>query len=180
MPAKQRKVCELLRLHKINNLVILKNTKPIRKMLEIIKTYISYGHISLNTLRSLVYKRSYCITDHNKNSGKLFNFRFSEDYGELIMKKTKYSKNAKKYQTVDEFAIYNHFDGKFVCLEELISVIYFGKSEFKDVMKFFTPFHLEPPLKGYSKKKKILNVSEGGATGDWMETLDDLVLKMIR
>lgn len=179
MPCDLRKTCELLRLSKINNLVIVKNNRAVKRMLEKIKTYVAYGTVSLEVLRELMYKKAMCTTDINRHS-EASGVKFQKDIAELERKKTKHTRKIKKYANVTNFSIWNHFQGKYSCIEELIEIIWYGKEDFKQVMKFLTVFHMEPPIKGYSKKKKVLNISEGGASGDWMESLDELVRKMIR
>jgi large subunit ribosomal protein L7e len=59
-PPKQRKILELLRLERINSLVFVKNNKSTRRMLQLAKDYVSFGFISYEMLRELIYKRATC------------------------------------------------------------------------------------------------------------------------
>ncbi|KAF9764853.1 60S ribosomal protein L7 [Nosema granulosis] len=59
-PPKQRKILELLRLKRMNSLVFVKNNKSTRRMLQLAKDYVSFGTISYELLRELIYKRAVC------------------------------------------------------------------------------------------------------------------------
>lgn len=59
-PPKQRKILELFRLKRMNNLVFVKNNKSNRRMLQLAKDYVSFGTISYELLRELIYKRTVC------------------------------------------------------------------------------------------------------------------------
>ena len=56
---KPRKILQLLRLLQINNGVFVKVTKATSEMLLRVEPYITYGEVSLSTVRQLVYKRGY-------------------------------------------------------------------------------------------------------------------------
>lgn len=70
------------------------------------------------------------------------------------------------------------FEGKFKCIEELCDVIYHGKEEMRDVLRFLMPFKLNPPKGGFNGHKKR-NFVEGGATNDHKELLGELLERMI-
>lgn len=59
-PPKQRKILELFRLKRMNSLVFVKNNKSTRRMLQLAKDYVSFGTISYELLRELIYKRAVC------------------------------------------------------------------------------------------------------------------------
>lgn len=59
-PPKQRKILELFRLKRMNSLLFVKNNKSTRRMLQLAKDYISFGTISYELLRELIYKRATC------------------------------------------------------------------------------------------------------------------------
>lgn len=56
-PAKIRKTLELLRLHKPNHAVIVRNTHQMRNMIQKVNAYIAFGFADYKLIRELVYKR---------------------------------------------------------------------------------------------------------------------------
>lgn len=75
--------------------------------------------------------------------------------------------------------IEDHFEGKFKCVEELCDVIYHGKEEMKDVLRFLCPFKLSPPRGGFPNGHKKKSFVQGGSTNDHKELLGNLLEKMI-
>merc|ERR1711902_474275 len=57
MSSRLKKVCDLLRLERINSLVLVKNNESNRKLISIIKDFVAYGFISYNMLLNLLVKR---------------------------------------------------------------------------------------------------------------------------
>lgn len=144
---KPKKVLELLRLNRINNAVILKNNKSIKKMLQIAKDYVAYGFVSYELLRKMIYLRG---------------------FGRIGSSRVKLTN-----ETIDEA-----FSGKYRCVEELVNVIYFGKTDMKEVCKFINPMPLNCPFGGFkgSKNKDYLL---GGAKNNHRELLGELVSRML-
>lgn len=56
-PPKVRKVLELFRLKRINNCVLVRNNKSIKKMLHIVKDHVAFGTIDMELLRRLIYTK---------------------------------------------------------------------------------------------------------------------------
>lgn len=75
--------------------------------------------------------------------------------------------------------IESHFEGKFKCIEELCDVIYHGKPELRDVLKFLCPFKLNPPRGGFVNGHKKRSFIQGGSTNDHKELLGNLLERMI-
>lgn len=71
------------------------------------------------------------------------------------------------------------FQGKFKCIEELCDVIYHGKDEMKEVLKFLCPFKLCPPRGGFDNGHKKKSFIQGGSTNDHKELLGELLERMI-
>lgn len=71
------------------------------------------------------------------------------------------------------------FEGKFKCIEELCDVIYHGKSEIKEVLRFLCPFKLNPPRGGFHNGHKKKSFVQGGSTNDHKELLGELLKRMI-
>lgn len=71
------------------------------------------------------------------------------------------------------------FQGKFKCIEELCDVIYHGKEEMRDVLRFLCPFKLNPPKGGFKNGHKKRSFVQGGSTNDHKELLGELLERMI-
>lgn len=77
-------------------------------------------------------------------------------------------------ENIEEF-----FNGKYKCIEELCEVIYHGKEDIKDVLKFLCPFKLCPPKGGFPNGHKKKDFIQGGSTNDHKNLLGNLLEKMI-
>nr|6RM3_LF0 Chain LF0, uL30 [Vairimorpha necatrix] len=79
---RQRSILKLLRLNKTNSAVLVKNNKSMKRMLQLAKDYISYGSISYELLRKLVYKHG--VIKVNDKHRKLNNENIEDAFrGEL-------------------------------------------------------------------------------------------------
>lgn len=85
--------------------------------------------------------------------------------------------NGSKVKLTNE-NIETHFEGKFKCIEELCDVIYHGKPELKDVLRFLCPFKLNPPRGGFGGNKKR-DFVQGGSSNDHKDLLGNLLERMI-
>lgn len=70
------------------------------------------------------------------------------------------------------------FGGEITTVEEIVEIIYECAERFSEVNRFLWPFHLHSPTGGFAKKK-ILDVSEGGSSGNHDALISDLVMRMI-
>lgn len=71
------------------------------------------------------------------------------------------------------------FNGKYKCIEELCEVIFHGKEDIKEVLKFLCPFKLSPPKNGFPNGHKKKDFIQGGSSNDHKELLGNLLEKMI-
>ncbi|KAF7699490.1 60S ribosomal protein L7 [Cucumispora dikerogammari] len=162
MPRRLKKILQLFRLKKINNAVIIKNNKSNKSMIQLIHSYIAFGTLNIKNLRELFYKRGY---------GRKPSLTPSKGFRDL---------KTENIINLTNENIINHFNNKLKCLEELIDVIYFGREEMKEVINFLSPFQLTPPRGGFKgNKKKIVDVCQGGYTGNHGEYLERLIMRMI-
>ncbi|RVD91681.1 60S ribosomal L7 [Tubulinosema ratisbonensis] len=65
---KVKKTLQLLRLTKPNHCVILRNTLPIRKMVQKVKSYVAFGFSDYKLVRELVYKRGMAKVNGARNT----------------------------------------------------------------------------------------------------------------
>jgi large subunit ribosomal protein L7e len=86
--------------------------------------------------------------------------------------------NGNKVKLTNE-NIEESFNGKFKCIEELCDVIYHGKDDIRDVLKFLCPFRLCPPKGGFPNGHKKRDFIQGGSSNDHKHLLGDLLEKMI-
>ncbi|KAM0681410.1 60S ribosomal protein L7 [Glugoides intestinalis] len=71
------------------------------------------------------------------------------------------------------------FNGKYKCIEELCDVIYHGKEDMKEVIRFLCPFRLCPPRGGFPNGHKKKSFVQGGSTNDHKSLLGNLLSRMI-
>jgi len=86
--------------------------------------------------------------------------------------------NGNKVKLTNE-NIESHFEGRFKCIEELCDVIFHGKPELRDVLRFLCPFKLNPPRGGFLNGHKKRSFVQGGSTNDHKELLGNLLERMI-
>ena len=63
--------------------------------------------------------------------------------------------------------------------DDLINELVSDGPYFKEVNNFLWPFQLKSPKKGYSKQGKNKSVSEMGTYGNWNDSINQLINKMI-
>ena len=151
---KAKKILELLRLKKINNGVFLKINPASLQILKRVEPYVAYGYPTSRTVRNLITQRGF------GKIGKRGQWQ-----------KISLSNDKVIEQTLFQLGIYN--------LNDLINEIITGGPCFKEVNNFLWPFQLKSPKKGYSKRGKNKNISEMGAHGNWDESINNLINKMI-
>lgn len=154
LPPRSKKILDLIRLKKINNGVFLKLNSSSLQLLRKIEPYIAYGYPTPKTIRNLINKRGF---------GK-------------IGKRGKWQKvpligNKVIDQSLFQVGIHS--------LNDLVNEIITGGPYFKEVNNFLWPFQLKSPKKGYSKHGKNKNIAESGAYGNWDESINGLINKMI-
>lgn len=123
MPPKPRKALKLMRLRQIHNAVFIRLNASSLKLLKIVEPYVAWGYPSLQTIRSLIYKRGFA-----KISGQ----RVAFNDNVAICKKLK------KYDIV--------------CAEDLVHEIFMSGEHFKEANNFLWPFKLDSPRGGYRGK----------------------------
>jgi 60S ribosomal protein uL30 len=154
IPPRARKILELLRLKRINNGIFLKSNSSVLSMLKKIEPYIAYGFPTPKTIRNLINLRGY---------GK-------------IGKRGKWQRIPLMDDRIIEQSLFRiGIHG----LDDLINELVSGGPYFKEVNNFLWPFQLKCPKKGYSKNGKNRSVTEIGAYGNWDESINHLINKMI-
>mmetsp|Transcript_26747 Transcript_26747/g.52166 ORF Transcript_26747/g.52166 Transcript_26747/m.52166 type:complete len:248 (-) Transcript_26747:170-913(-) len=148
-----KKIMELLRLNQINNGVFLKVNSSTNQMLRKIEPFIAYGYPSLKNIKNLIKKRGF---------GKI---------GKRgCWQRINLSENGIIEQGLSNIGIFNS--------EEIIHEIYNCGTRFREINNFLWPFKLKSPKKGYSNIGKTKHFLEGGAYGNWEESINDLISKM--
>jgi len=148
-----KKILQLLRLNQINNGVFLKINSSTTQMLKKIEHFIAYGYPKKNTIKSLIRKRGY------GKVGKRGSWQRVPLSDEKMI-----------HEGLGEFGIST--------LEEIINELFTCGPRFKEVNNFLCPFRLKSPKKGYSSVSKNKHFVEGGAYGNWEESINQLIQKM--
>jgi 60S ribosomal protein uL30 len=120
---KVKKALQILRLRQIHNGVFVKLNKASMNVIRLVEPYIAYGYPTLDTVRSLIYKRGYAKVKHQRVP--IGNNKMIQD-------------SLKKHGIV--------------CVEDLIHEIYTVGPHFKQANSFLWPFKLNTPRGGYDKK----------------------------
>ena len=146
---KPKKILQLLRLRQLHNGAFVKLNRATINMLRRVEPYITYGYLSQETVRKLIYKRGY---------GKLNSQRLPLVNNEIIEK-----------------ALGSH---GIVCIEDLIHEIVTCGPHFKEANNFLWPFKLTSPRKGFEGPKRS-PFHLGGIWGNREDQLNKLVIKML-
>mmetsp|Transcript_28053 Transcript_28053/g.63420 ORF Transcript_28053/g.63420 Transcript_28053/m.63420 type:complete len:248 (-) Transcript_28053:1215-1958(-) len=151
---KSNKILQLLRLSKVNTGVFLKINKSILKTLQYIEPYVAYGYPSVKSVKSLIMKKGF--------------IKFG--------KKGHYN----KISIIDDILIEQTFKKLGItCIEDLIKEIYECGPYFKYTNNLLWPFNLRSPKKGFGKKGKKKSVIEAGTYGNWENSINFLIEKML-
>lgn len=151
---KVRKVLQLFRLLQIHNAVFIKMNKATINMLKLIQPYIAYGYPSVDTIRSLIYKRGFAKIRHRPGAISRI----------PIMDSDLIEKHLGRYgiETVEDI------------VHELFTVgPYFSKTS-----NFLWPFKLNCPRGGYRGRKRR-HYLEGGTYGNWETHIQTLCKRML-
>jgi large subunit ribosomal protein L7e len=148
IPAKPRKIMQLLRLIQINNGTFVRLTKATQEMLTIINPYVAYGFPNLKSVRELIYKRG---------------------YGKIDKKRVPLTDNQIIEEHLGKYGI--------VCMEDLIHEIYTVGANFKQANNFLWPFKLSNPNGGFHARK-LNHFIEGGDYGNREENINGLIRQM--
>ncbi|RMJ24289.1 60S ribosomal protein L7 [Aspergillus sp. HF37] len=148
IPAKPRKIMQLLRLIQINNGTFVRLTKATQEMLTIINPYVAYGFPNLKSVRELIYKRG---------------------YGKVDKKRVPLTDNQIIEEHLGKYGI--------VCMEDLIHEIYTVGANFKQANNFLWPFKLSNPNGGFHARK-LNHFIEGGDYGNREDNINGLIRQM--
>jgi len=151
---KVRKVLQLFRLLQIHNAVFIKLNKATINMLKLIQPYIAYGYPSVETIRSLIYKRGFAKVRHRPGAISRIPIMSSD----LIEKHL----GSCKIQTI----------------EDMVHEISTVGPNFTKTVNFLWPFKLNCPRKGYRGRKRR-HYLEGGTYGNWERHIQSLVKRML-
>lgn len=151
---KVRKVLQLFRLLQIHNAVFIKLNKATINMLKLIQPYIAYGYPSVETIRSLIYKRGFAKIRHRPGAISRIPIMSSEFI----------EKHLGRYgiQTI----------------EDMVHEISTVGPNFTKTVNFLWPFKLNCPRGGYRGRKRR-HFLEGGTYGNWERHIQNLIKRML-
>merc|ERR1711933_629961 len=151
---KVRKVLHLFRLLQIHNAVFIKMNKATINMLKLIQPYIAYGYPSVETIRSLIYKRGFAKIRHRPGAISRIPIMSSDLIG----------KHLGKYGIET--------------IEDMVHEISTVGPNFSKVVNFLWPFKLNCPRGGYRGRKRR-HFLEGGTYGNWERHIQNLCRRML-
>mmetsp|Transcript_67061 Transcript_67061/g.159978 ORF Transcript_67061/g.159978 Transcript_67061/m.159978 type:complete len:248 (-) Transcript_67061:758-1501(-) len=154
LPPQTKKILQLLRLGQINNGIFLKINSSTVQMLKKIEPFVAYGYPSSEMVKSLVKKKGFGKIGKRGAWQKI-----SLDNNQIIE------------QTLSRYGVFS--------LEDLIHEINLCGPYFKEINNFLWPFKLRSPRKGFSKLGKTRSFSEKGSYGNWENSINHLIKKMI-
>eukprot|EP00188_Purpureofilum_apyrenoidigerum_P001102 Plantae.Rhodophyta-Purpureofilum_apyrenoidigerum.ctg15650.p1 GENE.Plantae.Rhodophyta-Purpureofilum_apyrenoidigerum.ctg15650~~Plantae.Rhodophyta-Purpureofilum_apyrenoidigerum.ctg15650.p1 ORF type:complete len:255 (-),score=60.18 Plantae.Rhodophyta-Purpureofilum_apyrenoidigerum.ctg15650:545-1309(-) len=149
VPVLHKKLLNKLNLKRLFRGVFVKNTPKIRKQLDAIREFLTWGYPNPKLVQDLIYKRGYALVD------------------------------GKRLALTDNSAVENSLgDCGIICTEDIVHEIQACGENFKRVSQFLCPFHLRAPNRGFSKQRKLKAFDSGGEFGDRKEHINDLVAGM--
>jgi len=151
---KVRKVLQLFRLLQIHNAVFIKMNKATINMLKLIQPYIAYGYPSVDTIRSLIYKRGFAKIRHRPGAISRI----------PIMNSDLIERHLGRY--------------KIETIEDMVHEIYTVGPNFSKTVNFLWPFKLNCPRGGYRGRKRR-HYLEGGTYGNWERHIQSLCARML-
>jgi len=151
---KVRKVLQLFRLLQIHNAVFIKMNKATINMLKLIQPYIAYGYPSVDTIRSLIYKRGFAKIRHRPGA-------------------------ISRIPIMDSDLIEKHL-GRYgiETIEDMVHELYTVGPNFSRTSNFLWPFKLNCPRGGYRGRKRR-HYLEGGTYGNWERHIQTLCKRML-
>lgn len=142
-----RKILQAMRIFEVNNGVFLRLTENTAELLRIIEPFVAFGYPSLNSVRTLVYKRAY-VRGSEGNKVSLTDNTLIED-------------------ALGEEGI--------ICMEDLIHEIYTLGPNFKKAANFLYPFQLSSPTGGWGVRSKFKRFIEGDGLGERAHDINTLI-----
>lgn len=151
---KVRKVLQLFRLLQIHNAVFIKMNKATINMLKLIQPYIAYGYPSVETIRSLIYKRGFAKIRHRPGA-------------------------ISRIPIMDSDLIEKHL-GRYgiETVEDIVHELFTVGPHFSKTSNFLWPFKLNCPRGGYRGRKRR-HYLEGGTYGNWETHIQTLCKRML-
>lgn len=154
IPPKVRTVFRLLRLLQLHNGTFVKVNKASKQLLKIVEPYVTYGYVSLPTIRKLLYKRGY--------------LRFGKK-GKYTRKRIQH--NSEISACLGKYGIHG--------IEDIVYQIYKCGKHFTKVNRALWTFKLKPPKKGFKAKRHGFNEPRKGDWGNREELINELLKRMI-
>ena len=154
IPPRAKKILELLRLKKINTGVFLKVNSSSLQILRKIEPYVAYGYPGPKTIHCLIRKRGY------GKIGKRGQWQRIPLISDKVVE-----------QSLFQLGIHG--------LSDLVAELINGGVHFKEINNFLWPFKLKSPKKGFSKHGKSKNIAEMGGSGNWDNSINSLIAKML-
>jgi len=149
VPTVHRKILHKLNLTRVFRGVFVENTPKIRKQLDAVKEFLTWGYPNGAVVKDLVYKRGYAIVG-GKRVALTDNSIVEENLG----------------------------DCNIICTEDIVHEIETCGENFSKVVRFLCPFHLRAPNRGFSKQRKLRAYGSGGEFGNREEHVNELVAMM--
>eukprot|EP00771_Trimastix_marina_P003999 gnl/Trimastix_PCT/726.p2 GENE.gnl/Trimastix_PCT/726~~gnl/Trimastix_PCT/726.p2 ORF type:complete len:142 (+),score=44.68 gnl/Trimastix_PCT/726:446-871(+) len=137
------------RLTEMNRGVFVKPTQRNLKDLKTVEQYVTYGPLTMKTVRDLLLRRAY-VKAGQGNRVPLSNNKLVED------------------------ALGQH---GIICVEDLVHEIHSIGPHFKQCQAILWPFILRKPRPGF--KKPLVHFMDGGDHGNRGDAINDLVTSMI-
>jgi len=146
---KEAKILRLLRLRRVFSATFVKLNKATLAMLQRVNPYISWGYLTPQTVRKLIYKRGFLKLASGRREKLVDNAQVHKAFGKLGL----------------------------VCAEDIVHEIATCGPNFTKVNRGLWPFRLSAPRGGLRMKRR--HFVEGGAYGNREEYMNAFVNKML-
>eukprot|EP01129_Flabellula_baltica_P009689 TRINITY_DN39_c1_g1_i1.p1 TRINITY_DN39_c1_g1~~TRINITY_DN39_c1_g1_i1.p1 ORF type:complete len:286 (+),score=73.13 TRINITY_DN39_c1_g1_i1:51-860(+) len=141
------KILRAFRLSQLHSGVFMVVTKKVKKMLDIVETFVTYGYPNQKSITELIRKRAH-ITVDNKRVPLNNNLVIEEHFG----------------------------DDDILCIEDLVYEVSNLGPKFVSITKFLKPFKLTIPKGGFrNKNRKFIEGGDHGNRGDNINELIEIM-----
>ncbi|VVT48739.1 60S ribosomal uL30 domain-containing protein [Magnusiomyces paraingens] len=144
-----RRILNAMRLQEINNGVFVRLTEGTAELLRIVEPFVAFGYPTLNSVRTLIYKRGYTKASEGETG------------------RVPITDNTIIEEALGDYGI--------ICMEDLIHEIYALGPNFKKAANFLYPFQLSSPTGGWGVRSKFKKFIEGEGLGERAQDINALI-----
>lgn len=167
-----KKILAALRLLEINSGVFVRLTEGTAELLRIVEPFVAFGYPTLNSVRTLIYKRGYTKSPAAAAAVVVAESEEKTEETAATPAPAAPGRIALTDNTIIEDAL---GDYGIICMEDLIHEIYSLGPNFKKASNFLSPFHLSSATAGWGVRAKFKKFIEGEGLGERADDINALI-----